>query len=206
MRIDWVPYSASALVAGATALLAGAVLMPMSGESGDSLRLVQEEGGRWLTVAGLYFFASITLTLGLPAVLTLLDGRTTRLGLSATALFVVGCIGIAGYAALLIMVRALVVLGTIGEHDLDRLASDPGLAVFLYGWVAAFYLGELLLGIALLRSRDVPRWQPLLLLGHVVTLPLSAVVPQEVGTWAVVLAAVGLTGIGITANNHQLRV
>ncbi|MGH3346057.1 MAG: hypothetical protein ACRDO4_03665 [Nocardioides sp.] len=206
MRIDWVPYSASALVAGATALLAGALLMPASGEGGESLRIVQEEGGRWLTVAGLYFFAAVTLTLGLPAVLTLLDARSVRLGLTAAGLFVIGCIGTAGYAALLVMVRALVLLETIGERDLDRLAGDAGLGVFLYGWVAAFFLGELLLGIALLRSRDVPRWQPLLLLGHVASLPLSAILPPEVGPWTVVLAAIGLTGIGITANNQQLRV
>ncbi len=205
MRIDWVPYSASALVAGATALLAGALLMP-TGEGGESLRIVQEDGGRWLTVASLYFFASVTLTLGIPAVLTLVDARSTRLALAAAATFVVGCIGTAGYAALLVMVRALVLLGTIGEQDLESLAGDAGLGVFLYGWVAAFYLGELLLGIALLRSRDVARWWPSLLLAHVAALPLSAVVPPSVAPWTVLLTMVGLTGLGITANNHQLRV
>lgn len=204
MRIDWVPYSAAGLVSGATALFAGALLMP-AGEGGESLRIVQEEGGLWLTVASLYFFASVTLTLGMPAVLTLMDARSTRLALTAAATFVVGCIGTAGYAALLVMVRALVLLGTIGEQDLENLADDAGLGVFLYGWIAAFYLGELLLGIALLRSRDIARWWPSLLLAHVVALPLSAVLPPTVATWTVLLTTVGLTGIGITANNHQLQ-
>ena len=113
MRIDWVPFSASALVAGATALSVGALLMPSSEDSSDSLRIVQEQGGQWMAVAGLYFFASVALVVGLPSVLTLFDKRGSRTGLTALAVFTIGCVGIAGFAMLLAFFRAVALNDTI---------------------------------------------------------------------------------------------
>lgn len=206
MRIDWVPFSASALVAGATALSVGSLLMPASEDSGDSLRIVQEQGGQWMAVAGLYFFASVALTIGLPSVLTLFDRRGSRTGLTALAVFTVGCVGIAGFAMLLAFFRALALNDSVSAASLDEVTSDPGLAVFLYGWIGAFYLGELLLGIALLMAGTTPRWVPVLLLVHVALFPLSSLLPASVQPLTALLITVSLAGVGISANNRNSAV
>lgn len=203
MKVDWVPYSASALVAGATALAVGSVLMPTSaGESSQALRIVEQHDGRWLAVAVLYFGAAVALTAGLPAVLTLLENRGARVGLVATGVFAIGCIGTAGYAVLLVLIRALVLSDSIATDAFDALTADVGMGTFLYGWVIAFLAGELLLAVALWRSRTVPRWIPLVLAIHVLTVPLGSLVPEQVGVWAVLLLTLAFAGIGISANNR----
>ena len=53
MRIDWLPYSAAALVLGATALAVGALILPSSNEAASTLQL-------GLGMAGL--FAGVGLT------------------------------------------------------------------------------------------------------------------------------------------------
>ncbi len=206
MRIDWVPFSASALVAGATALSVGTLLMPSSEDSGDSLRIVQEQGGQWMAVAGLYFFASVALTVGLPSVLTLFDKRGARTGLTALAVFTAGCVGIAGFAMLLAFFRAMVLTDEVDPALFDEVTKDPGLSIFLYGWIAAFYLGELLLGIALLMAKTTPTWIPVLLLVHVALFPLSSVLPVTVQPLTSLLITVGLAGVGISANQRHSAV
>ena len=42
--------------------------------------MASNDGGRWLAVAVLYFLASVTLTLGMPSILTLFQVRTTSSG------------------------------------------------------------------------------------------------------------------------------
>lgn len=204
MRIDWLPFSASALVAGATALAVGALLMPATGSSAQSLEVAGQEDFRWLAVAGLFFVAAVALTLGLPAVLTLFDARNAKLGLTAVAVFAVGCIGTAGYAMLLAFFKALVDAEAIESGVLDEVGSDPGLSVFLVGWIGTFYLGEFLIAVALLRSGTVPRWVPMLLIAHVVVLPISQALPAEVSALAVLMVTIGFAGIGIAANSRHL--
>ncbi len=206
MRIDWVPFSASALVAGATALSVGALLMPTSDDSSDSLRIVQEQGGQWIAVAALYFFASVALTVGLPSVLTLFDKRGARTGLTALAVFTIGCVGIAGFAMLLAFFRALALNDSINPASVDEVTSDPGLEVFLFGWIGAFYLGELLLGIALLMAKTTPTWVPVLLLVHVALFPVSNLLPDTVQPMTSLLITVGLAGVGISANQRNSAV
>jgi hypothetical protein len=104
----------------------------------------------------MYFAAACALTVGLPSILTLFR-RRNRLGLVAIGVFVIGCLGIAGYAMLLVFMRALAVTHSAATDDLSGVADDAGLLGFLYGWVAAFYLGELLLAIALARATPTPR-------------------------------------------------
>lgn len=206
MRIDWVPFSASSLVAGATMLSIGALMMPAAEDSTDTLMLAQEEGGRWLAVSGLYFVAAIALTIGLPAILVLFERQGARLGLTAVSVFTVGCVGTAGYAMILAFFRALVVADALDADALESVTKDPGFAVFLYGWIAAFYLGELLLGVALLVAGTTPRWVPGLLLLHVVLLPFSQVLPADVQPLTALLITVALSGVGITANTYHSRV
>ena len=69
---------------------------------------------------------------------------------------------------------------------------------FVFAWVGAFYLGELLLAIALWRAGSdvIARWVPLALLGHVVSLVFVAG-PSWVGQVAVVLVALPLCGLAI---------
>jgi len=205
MRVDWVPVSASALVAGVTALALGAILLPSSGgDSADSLRLVEEHGGRWIAVSALFFLASVAMTLGLPSILTLFHRRGASLGLTGLVVFSVGCIGIAGYAMLLAFFRALVLTHAISAASIDDVTHDAGLSAFLYGWIAAFYLGELLLGIALLRAGTTPTWVPWTLIAHVALLPASSVLPETVRAGTILVMAVGFAGIAITANAAEV--
>ena len=203
MRVEWLPFSASALVAGGVSLAASSLLMPSTdGNSADSLESVLSQSSRWLAVSVLFFVAAVLLTLGLPSVLTLVTKRTARMGLFGLGVFAVGCIGTAGYAMLLVFFHALVKTDSLRAGNLDTVVQDNGLASFLYGWIAAFYVGELLLAITLLRARTVPRWIPLLLVLHVLTLPLNSVLPDKVGSATILLVTVALAGIGITANQR----
>ena len=206
MRIDWVPYSAAALVLGATALSIGAMLLPSSDEAATTLRMASEQGGQWLAVAMLYFLASVALTLGMPSVVTLFHARGARLGLTAVGIFTIGCVGIAGFAMLLAFFRALALTDAIQAGVIDQVSSEIGLSVFLFGWIGAFYLGELLLGIALLRAGTTPNWVPGVLLAHVALLPVSELLPGEVQALTALLVTVGLCGVGITANQHAAKI
>ena len=205
MRIDWVPFSASALVAGATALSVGAILMPDSEGSGDLLRVVQEQGGLWMAVSFLYFFASAALTVGMPSVITLFDRKGMRTGITAIGVFTVGCVGIAGFAMLLSFIRALVLEGSLDAGSLEGVTGETGFAVFLYGWIFAFYLGELLLAIALFLAGTTARWIPSLLLVHVALFPVSDFLPEVAQSLTALLVTVALSGVGISANSRHAR-
>ncbi len=200
MRIDWVPYSAAALVLGATALSVGALLTPQLSE--QNVLLSDFADTRWLAVALLYFIASASLTVGMPSVITLFERRGGKLGLSAIGVFTIGTLGIAGYAFLIAFMRALAEEGGIGTLDLELVSQNAGLLAILYGWIGAFYLGELLLGIALLRASTTPKWVPAVLLLHVALFPVSSLLPAEVQSLTALLVTVGLCGVGITANQH----
>src|SRR5690606_6069912 len=100
MRSDWIPLSASALVVGAMALVFGALLNPQAGgdSAAETLRVVNEESGRWLGMAVMYFFASVAMTLGLPALLSLFTDKGKRTGFVAVGVFTIGVIGLAGFS------------------------------------------------------------------------------------------------------------
>jgi hypothetical protein len=202
-QLDWVPLSAALLVTGAMALAAGALLSPSGSSTTETIRVVQDQDARWLVVASIYFVASVALTLGLPSVLYLLDGRGRVLGAASGIVLAVGFIGTAGYAMLMVFFRALVKTGSIQSGGLRDVTHENGLEVFLYGWIAAFYLGELLLAFALFRARTAPRWVPLVLLLHVLTLPLSSLLPDPVSKATILLMATGFAGIAITAVNRS---
>jgi hypothetical protein len=206
MRIDWVPYSAAALVLGATALSVGALLLPTGDGAAMTLQVAESQGGRWLAVAVLYFLAAVTLTLGMPSILTLFTVRGARFGMTAIGVFTVGCVGIAGFAMLLVFFRALAVTDAIEVGSIDQVSSEAGLSVFLLGWIGAFYLGELLLAIALLLASTTPRWVPGVLLLHVALFPLSSFLPDRVQSLTVLLVTVGLCGVGVTANQNAAKV
>jgi hypothetical protein len=207
MRTDWIPLSASALVIGAMSLLFGSVLNPadVGGSSADTLRVATEEGARWLAMAVTYTLASVTLTLGLPAMLTLLDRRGRRLGLVGVTVFAVGAIGTCGYAMLMVFFRAMVVAGAVRGSGLEQITADKGLSVFLVGWIGAFYGGVLLIALALVRARTTPRWVPALLLAFVAMLPLTSHLGRVGSALQVTAFAVAFTGIAMAAVSGDNR-
>jgi hypothetical protein len=206
MRIDWVPYSAAALVLGATALSVGALILPSGDSAASTLEVAQNEGGRWLAVAVLYFIAAVTLTLGMPSALTLFQTRGTKFGLTAVGVFTIGCIGLAGFAMMLVFFRALAKSEAIKAGAIESASSELGLSLFLLGWIGAFYVGELLLGIALLRAGNLPIWIPSALLLHVALLPISAILGFDDPPITALLITAALCGVGITANQKAAKV
>ena len=208
MRSEWLAASASALVVGAMALVLGFLLNPLSqeaGDLGDAVAVAERAAGRWLGMAILLFFASVCLTLGLPALMSLLDGRGRRLGAVAVGVFAVGTIGLASYGMLLIFLRAAVLNDLVRIDRLERVTEDTGLLIFLGVWVASFYLGVLLLGVALLVARTTPRWVPVLFLAYV----LSQVVGDALGDLGTVIQffvlAIAFTGAAVAAAERSVR-
>jgi hypothetical protein len=203
VRVDWVPYSAAALVVGAVALSIGAVLVPQVGLTSSPVAAVEVRQAGWLAVSGLYSVASITLVLGLPAILSIFDVRGARAALVGAGFFVVGCFGIGAYAVLLAVYRALA-LEDLVAVGLRGLAGDTGLSVILYAWVLGFALGELVLAFALLQARRVQRWVPGLLVLHVALTPLAPVLPDAAVAVVALLVTIAFAALGIVA--HQRAV
>jgi hypothetical protein len=203
MRWDWIPLSASALVVGAMALAFGVVLNPVGpeGDAVETVRTVSMADGRWLAMAVMYFFASVSLTLGLPALLTMFTVRARRFGVVAVSVFAVGVIGTSGYAMLLVFFRALVKHDAILAGSFDSVARDIGLSVFLIGWVVSFAGGALLVAIALFMARRTPVWVPALLMAFVVTIPFAGDYGRVVQVAQVVALAFAFTGIATAAVN-----
>jgi hypothetical protein len=203
--MDWLPVSAALLLTGALALCLGGFLLPQSDSSSDSLRIVQEQDAQWMAAAMVLFIASICLSLGLPAIMTLLQRRGWTIGVIAAVVLEVGFIGTAGFAMLMGFFRALVNTETIKSQGLDDIASDAGLAIFLYTWIAGLYLGELLLAIALLRARTTPRWVPFALIAHALTFPISGLLPDYLSKATVLLLVAGFAGVAVHASSPQNR-
>ncbi len=205
MRTDWVPYSASALVIGAMSMVLGAVLSPLSGNqrAAETLRVAGQEDGRWLGMAVMYFLASIFLTLGLPAMLSLFVNRGRGLGLLAVGVFSVGAIGLSGFAMLMVFIRTLVIGDLLKSTGLDRMSDDLGLSIFLYGWIGGFYAGILLIAVALFVARKTPSWVAALLLLFVIAMPFVEHLGRVGSALQVMALAVAFTGIATAAVSDE---
>jgi hypothetical protein len=207
MRTDWVPYSASALVIGAMSMVLGAVLNPISGDqrAAATLRVAGQQDGRWLGMAVMYFLASVFLTLGLPAMLSLFVQRGRGLGLIAVGVFSIGAIGLSGFAMLMVFIRTLVIQDLLKSSGLNQMTDDVGLGIFLYGWVAGFYLGILLIAVALFVARKTPVWVAGLLLVFVVALPFAQYLGRVGSAVQVMALAVAFTGVAVAAVSDEHR-
>jgi hypothetical protein len=200
MRWDWIPLSASALVIGVMALAFGTMLNPLDpGASSSESVAAIADSGRFLGMSVLFFLASLALTLGLPAVLSLFTHRGRRIGVIAVAVFAIGVIGTSGYAMLLVFFRALVKEDALRTASLEDVTTDLGLGVFLFGWITAFYLGIVLLAIALLVARRTPVWVPILLMVFVASFPLTDQVGRVGQVLQVMALAFAFTGIAMEA-------
>jgi hypothetical protein len=195
-----------ALVAGAITLLLGTLLLP-SGDGGAAatLRVVQLEDQRWITVSVMYCIAAVGLLMGIPSLLVLFPRKGRRIGLLAVGLMTVAGAGLAGFGMLLAFFRALAVERAIRPATFEQATSEPGFQAMLLGWVASFYLFELLLAIAVLRARTVPFWIPLLLVVHVGMFFVQDYLPGDVSRWLILLTAVGLSGLAVAANQEADR-
>jgi hypothetical protein len=201
VRSDWVPLSASALVIGAMSLVFGSLLNPsMSGSSAvETLRVVEQDGDRWLAMAVMFFLASLALTLGLPTILVLLDRRGRKVGLLGLALFTVGAVGTCGFAMLMVFFRALVDAHAMVPSRIEAASNDSGLAWFLYAWIGGFYGGVLLIAIALFLAGTTPRWVPALLTVFVLALPLASHLGRVGSAVQILVLTVAFTGIAMAA-------
>ena len=211
MRVDWVPYSAAALVLGATALSVGALLLP-SGRRGRSDHAA--DGRRARVAAGWpspcsTSSPSVTLTIGMPSILTLFQGRGARIGLTAVGVFTVGCVGIAGFAMLLVFFRALAVTDAIDAGTIDAgRARRPGSPSFLLRLDR-----RVLPRRAAARDRAVPRarrrraWIPGRCCSARGAVPGLVVLPAPAGPVddRRCCITVGLCGVGITANQNAAQ-
>ncbi len=201
MRFDWVPWSASALVIGVMSLVFGSLLNPAEAgaTTAETLAVVNQDSGRYLGMAVMFFFASVALTFGLPAILSVFDRKGRKLGLVGVGVFTLGTVGTCGYAMLQVFFRALVEIGALRSTELEMVAKDKGLSMFLFTWIGGFYGGVLLIAIALFVARSVPRWVPALMVAFVAVFPFASQLGR-VGMAAQVLAlAVAFTGIAMAA-------
>ncbi len=197
--MDWIPASAAAFVTGAMALTFGSLLLPSGSSTADTLEVARTMDGRWLAAAVVFFIASVALTLGLPAALSLFERRGRSLGMLSAVVLAVGFLGTAGYSMLIVFFRAIALETSLTGAELDDAVHEAGLTVFLYGWIACFYLGELLLAIALLRADVTPRWVPLVLVVHFASAFVAPFLPHAVSSALVLLVAVGFAGVAIEA-------
>jgi hypothetical protein len=182
-------------------LVFGSLLNPAEAgaSTAETLQVVNQDSGRYLGMAVMFFFASVTLTFGLPAILSVFDRKGRKIGLLGVGVFTIGTVGICGYAMLQVFFRALVEIGALRGAELGMVAKDTGLSMFLFTWIAGFYGGVLLIAIALFVARSVPRWVPALMFGFVAVFPFASQIGR-VGTAAQVLAlAVAFTGIAMAA-------
>lgn len=206
MRSEWVPFSAGALVTGVMALVLAQMLNPAGSDQSPTAQLVvaADSDGRWLAMSLLYFAASAAMILGMPSVLTLFTGRGRALGLLGVIVFSVGCLGVAGLSALMLMFRALAIeAATRPDNDVlvefvgDSL-TNLGLQVSLAVWVYGFLVGVLLIALGLFRARLTPVWVPMLLLaflGMQVVLQAFDDAGKVLAAIGLLLLAAGFTGI-----------
>ena len=102
MRTEWILGSAVMLVVGGVALMLGFGILPLPEDQGleEALLVAAQSPGRWLASCVLIFIASISLTLGVFALLSLLR-RDRRFAVVAVGLFTTGTIGMCGYATVM---------------------------------------------------------------------------------------------------------
>ncbi|WP_310529100.1 hypothetical protein [Nocardioides sp.] len=196
----WLPYAAAALATGASALIMGALSLPSSPSVLELVSTEEASPERWLLASAAFMYAAFALTLGIPTFIHLLKGRGRVTGQVGAVVFAFGTIGTAGYAALLILFRALAVHSVADTQEFDLLSRDTGLIVYLGSFLLAFQAGLLVLGVALLMAGTVARWIPVVMIGHAVTSPIEHRLPEGMQDAFSVLLGVALIAVAVSAN------
>jgi hypothetical protein len=178
----------------------GALTLPSSRNGTELLSTLQAAPDRWLLASAAFMYAAFALTLGIPTIVALLGPRGRITGQLGAVVFAFGTIGLSGYAALLILFRALTQHSVVGVREIDLLSRDHGLLAYVGAFVVAFEVGVAMLAIALFRARTVRRWIPALMLLHAVTLPFVRGAPEGLQSMHTLLIGVALIGAAVTAN------
>jgi hypothetical protein len=197
MRVaEWVPWSAAALITGAMALVLSEFISPIDGDDMAALLAVaRENDGRWTAMSVLWSVSAAGFVLGCPCIVMALQRRGRKLGYAGVTLFATGAVGLAGFAALSLVFRALALSGA--DPDLvTEVLDDPSLLVVETIWVVGLVLGLAVIAVALLVGRTLPIWIPLVLLAFVAIQLLSDGIPllQRIGYIAL---GVGFTGVAV---------
>jgi hypothetical protein len=194
-------WSASCLVIGAMALGLAAALnpTPTGGHAAEVLQVSMMPDDRCVAMAAALFLGSVALLLGLPTLLFACSDRARGLGRLAVAVYAIGVLGSAGYALLLLFLRGLHTREVLRPAEFPRVMDDLSLGVALVVWVAAFYVGLLLLAVALFRARRTAVWVPVLLVVVVACLPFVSMTGHFGQVLQVLLFIFAMTGIAIDA-------
>jgi hypothetical protein len=207
VRSGWLAWSAASLVIGAMALTLAASMNP--NPSGVDARQVLEVAmmpdGLWVGMAAALVLASIALMFGLPTLWTACGDRPGLLGVLALSVYSLGVLGCAGYAVLLVFVRALAVEDALRPGGLARVIGDDLVSLVLFGWVICFYLGGLLLALAMLRARRLAVWVPVVLLVTLALLPMASMLGRVGQVLQVLMLTVAFTGVATSVVQHDLR-
>lgn len=178
------------------ALVLSEFISPIDGgDIGTALAVARENDGRWTAMSVLWSVSAAGFVLGCPCILMALERRGRKLGYAGVTMFAIGAVGLAGFAALSLVFRALALSGA--DPDLvTQVLNDPGLVVVETIWVAALVFGMTVIAVALLLGRTLPVWIPLVLLTFVAIQLLSDGIPllQRIGYLAI---GIGFTGIAI---------
>ena len=206
MRMTWLPWSAASLACGAVLMVLGSLLLPAGGDFADLVASVESDHGQWVVASFAFYLAAVGMTLGMPSVIVLLSHRGRVLGLTGIGIWAIGTIGLAGYAALLVLLRAVIGSAELTAGDVEAVTNDRTLLAFVAVFAVAFVLGELLTALALLRSRAVARWVSGLLVVHAALQAVTALVadmtPDLVRDLTAMLLGVALMGVAVEANDE----
>lgn len=178
----------------------GALTLPSSPNGTELLNTLAGSPDRWLLASAAFMYAAFALTLGIPTFLFLFKKRGRMTGQVGAVVFAFGTIGTAGYAALLILFRALDVHAVVGAREIALLSRDTGLIVYIGAFLVAFQLGLVILAIALLMDGVVARWIPLLMIGHAVISPFVHLLPDQLQVVHSMMVGVALIGVAVSAN------
>lgn len=140
---------------------------PSGAEAAELLVTADVDAGRWVSSNLVFVVAAFLLALGAPAFVRLVPGRGSRFALPGVVLLMVGATGLAAWAA-----------SNLALHGLATADAPPRFAEAIRGdtassaveavWIVGLLVGFVLVAIALLRSRPVPIWSPILILAFVV--------------------------------------
>jgi hypothetical protein len=193
--------SATLYRASGLALIVGAVL----GIIGNVLSSVLYPGNNpqqytttmWLVTGLVFLIGTLLLVVGLPGIAA---RQASRAGWVGFVGFILTWLGAFFEASLFVM--AILVLPWLAQAA-PKLAASNGPSSFFVAFLVAsilLTLGGILLGIATMRARILPRWAGLLLIVgailNIVEIPLSGAISSIVGIASFVLFALALGWMG----------
>lgn len=204
MRKEWLALSAAALVTGASALFFGAFLTPRPTGDGQIFRLASADPDLWTTAALILFVGALGMLFGISCAVTLVQRKGFRTGVSAMGLIAFASVVLAGFAMQLVLLRALSSAG-VEADTLAAAVGDPLQQGLLVGGFAAFYLGEVLLALALYRAGTTSRWVPAALVVHVGGVLVAAALDVDaLADAAALLMVAGFAGVAVAANRPRV--